>query len=303
MSLRDLEPLDADIEELLRAERQRPVAAPHVRERVLSRVHATLGLGGLGGNDAGGGAPQGGPEGAAPPTAGPVPVDANLPATIRAGAEALSAGGAGATASGSLVGGLWVKTLAVGLATLALGGGLVAGIGGRSPSPPAPAATAAPAAPTATAATAALASSPLALPALPAEIAPGHATPEPKSTEPERARQAPATSAAPASPRASADEESPARHDTRLAAERQLLEAAHRAVGGGRSSEAFDALARHAREFPRGRLSEEREGLWIQALISAGRLEEARQRARRFRTLFPRSMLLPALETSLGPIP
>jgi hypothetical protein len=290
MSPRDLEPLDADVEQLLRAERGRPGAAPVVRERVLSRVHATLGLGGIGGTDTGGGAPEGGPADAAPPTTGPL--GPSLPTPLDAGAEALRTGGAGATMSSSLVGGLWGKTLAVGLATLALGGGLVAGVGGgRSPSASSPAATAAPA------------SSPRALPTLAAEVVPGLAAPEPKAAEAGRVPQALAASAAPSPPRSSADEDPLARHDTSLAAERQLLDAAHRAVASGRSSEALDALARHAREFPRGRLSEEREGLWIQALISAGRLEEARQRVRRFRGLFPRSMLLPALDSALGPIP
>lgn len=290
MSLRDLEPLDTDLEQLLRAERERPRAAPVVRERVLSRVHATLGLGGIGGTDTGGGPPEGGPGDAAPPTTGPA--GPSLPTPLDACAEALRTGGAGVTTSGSLVGGLWVKPLVVGLATLALGGGLVAGIvGGRSPAASSPAATTAAASP------------PRALPALTPPVVPGPAVPEPSAAEAGRAPQALVASAAPSPPRASADEDPLARHDTSLAAERQLLDTAHRAVASGRSSEALDALQRHAREFPRGRLSEEREGLWIQALISAGKLEEARQRVRRFRSFFPRSMLLPALDAALGAIP
>jgi hypothetical protein len=89
-------------------------------------------------------------------------------------------------------------------------------------------------------------------------------------------------------------------HDAGLAAERRILDAARRAVAGGRGADALAALDRHAREFPRGRLSEEREALWIQALIGTGRREEARQRASRFRRSFPRSLLLQAIEAALG---
>jgi hypothetical protein len=91
--------------------------------------------------------------------------------------------------------------------------------------------------------------------------------------------------------------------DESLAAERAVLDRAQRAVAAGRSDEALAEVARHAAEFPRGRLSEEREGLWIQALLAAGRADEARARAARFKRAHPRSLLLPALESTLGPIP
>lgn len=48
MSPPDLEPLDADLDALLDAERRRPSAPPEVHARVLSRVAATLGPGGGG---------------------------------------------------------------------------------------------------------------------------------------------------------------------------------------------------------------------------------------------------------------
>jgi outer membrane protein assembly factor BamD (BamD/ComL family) len=92
-------------------------------------------------------------------------------------------------------------------------------------------------------------------------------------------------------------------HDTALAAERVLLETARAALARGQRATAVDALERHAREFPRGRLGEEREGLWIQALVGAGRVDEARERFRRFRKSYPRSMLIPAFEASLAPDP
>jgi outer membrane protein assembly factor BamD (BamD/ComL family) len=88
-------------------------------------------------------------------------------------------------------------------------------------------------------------------------------------------------------------------HDAALAAERALLESARVAIARGQAAPAFEALERHTRDFPRGRLAEEREGLRIQALLSAGRLDEARARFRQFRKGFPRSMLLPAFEERL----
>lgn len=103
---------------------------------------------------------------------------------------------------------------------------------------------------------------------------------------------------APPPPRASA---SP--REESLAAERALLDEAQRALGSGRSGDALGAISRHAAQFPRGRLSEEREGLAVQALLAAGRRDEARTRAERFKRSHPGSLLLPALESSLGPIP
>ncbi|MFT3768137.1 MAG: hypothetical protein QM820_22020 [Minicystis sp.] len=111
-----------------------------------------------------------------------------------------------------------------------------------------------------------------------------------------------AAGAPPSSPRARASVEEPGR-DESLAAERRLLDEAQRALAEGRSAAAQEALDRHAREFPRGRLGEEREALSIRALARAGRMEEARARADRFRAAHPRSILLPAIEATVGTIP
>jgi hypothetical protein len=103
-------------------------------------------------------------------------------------------------------------------------------------------------------------------------------------------------------PRPTSSVEAPPREDS-LAAERALLDEAQRALASGRSAEALAGVARHAAEFPRGRLSEEREGLWIRALIAAGRNDEARARAERFKRNHPGSLLVPAIESALGTIP
>ena len=252
MSGPDLEPLDAHLQALLDAERARPAAPPELRDRVFSRVDATLGLGGPGGEGGGGGAGDGGA-----PSAG--------------GASQSIAGGA---AAGSPLGGL-LQPILLGIT---LGCAVIAGAAARSA--PAPA-------------------SQIAAPASSATVEPAPKFESPKAVTIEQsAAEAPTTvAAAPPPPSAQAG------RDADLAAERAILDDAQRALVGGRSAAAFEVLARHASEFPRGRLSEEREGLWIRALVGAGRIEEARDRAARFRRLFPRSMLLPALESTLGTIP
>jgi hypothetical protein len=88
--------------------------------------------------------------------------------------------------------------------------------------------------------------------------------------------------------------------DTDLTAERSLLERARSALARGNVNGAIEALGRHAAEHPRGRLSEERDAIWIQALAAAGRTGEARQRLARYRASYPRSFSLPALEAALG---
>jgi TolA-binding protein len=112
---------------------------------------------------------------------------------------------------------------------------------------------------------------------------------------------APSASAAPvlvASSRALSSADRPG-HDLDLARERAALEVARTAIGRGQSASALQALAQHAREFPRGQLGEEREALWIQALLGSGQAAEARARAARFRARYPKSMMIPVLDALL----
>jgi hypothetical protein len=85
-----------------------------------------------------------------------------------------------------------------------------------------------------------------------------------------------------------------------LAAERALLDAARVALGRGEPDAALDAVARHAREFPNGRLTEEREALAVRALAKAGRVEEARARGVTFLEKYPRSLAGPAVRAAMG---
>jgi hypothetical protein len=84
--------------------------------------------------------------------------------------------------------------------------------------------------------------------------------------------------------------------DSALSAERSLIDTARTAVARGDGASALVTLGRHEREFPHGRLAEERAWLTIQALVLSGRSEDARERAAAFRRSFPRSLMLPALD-------
>jgi hypothetical protein len=91
--------------------------------------------------------------------------------------------------------------------------------------------------------------------------------------------------------------------DVDLAAERAILDTARAAVSRGQGAAALEALGQHARQFPRGRLGEEREVLTIQALSLSGRGDEARSRAARFRKAHPRSLMIRAVDAILGDSP
>jgi hypothetical protein len=86
--------------------------------------------------------------------------------------------------------------------------------------------------------------------------------------------------------------------DTGLAAERSLLEVARTALSRGDSASSLASLDDHAKRFPAGQLTEEREALYVQALARAGRLDEAKARAAKFAKRFPGSMLLPVVEAA-----
>jgi hypothetical protein len=88
-----------------------------------------------------------------------------------------------------------------------------------------------------------------------------------------------------------------------LKAERLLLDKARAALGRGDDNEALAIIDAHGQKFQRGRLAEEREALAVKALVNTGRVEEARQRGARFRSRYPQSVLLPAVENALATIP
>lgn len=87
-----------------------------------------------------------------------------------------------------------------------------------------------------------------------------------------------------------------------LAAERALLDIARAAFARGEPNEALVAAQRHAKDYPQGVLTEERDALAIRALAAMGRRDEASARAQKFRTKYPKSLLLPAIDSALRDI-
>jgi hypothetical protein len=81
--------------------------------------------------------------------------------------------------------------------------------------------------------------------------------------------------------------------DVSLSVERALLEVARAAMAKGDLPATFTALEKHQHDFANGRLAEEREALFIQALHAAGREAEAATRTERFNKQFPDSLLAP----------
>jgi hypothetical protein len=92
----------------------------------------------------------------------------------------------------------------------------------------------------------------------------------------------------------------PSGENSDLAHERPLLDDARAANARGEPEQALALTARHARQFPHGKLSEEREALAIRALVALNRGEEARKRAEQFRVTYPESFLIPALDAALS---
>lgn len=71
---------------------------------------------------------------------------------------------------------------------------------------------------------------------------------------------------------------------------------------GGNPGRALALTQQHARRFPGGALSQEREAIAIQALAGLGRTAEARARAERFAAAFPGSAYVRRFEVLLGPV-
>ena len=75
-----------------------------------------------------------------------------------------------------------------------------------------------------------------------------------------------------------------------LRAERLLLESATAALMRGDATTALGTLQKHARQYPHGALTEEREVLWVKALRAQGNDAAAEQRANDFKRRFPSSL-------------
>lgn len=85
-----------------------------------------------------------------------------------------------------------------------------------------------------------------------------------------------------------------------LGDEQRLLAKARAALGRGELDAATQELERHARLFANGSLAEEREALRIVTLARQGNLAAARERAARFRRIYPRSIQLITVEGAIA---
>jgi hypothetical protein len=122
-----------------------------------------------------------------------------------------------------------------------------------------------------------------------------------RATEP----SAPATSttSVPARRTASVSKAPPIGADAALARERTLLDAARRKLARGEAEASLSDLAQHAKAFPEGKLAEEREALFVNALVGVGKYDEARRTATAFRTRYPHSFLSPSVDAAISAIP
>lgn len=85
-----------------------------------------------------------------------------------------------------------------------------------------------------------------------------------------------------------------------LRGERLLLESATAALMRGDPTTALGTLQKHARQYPHGALSEEREVLWVKALRAQGNDAAAEKRAKDFKRQFPSSLQQGALDNRGG---
>ncbi|HYP74461.1 MAG TPA: hypothetical protein VER12_00815 [Polyangiaceae bacterium] len=92
---------------------------------------------------------------------------------------------------------------------------------------------------------------------------------------------------------------SAAAQSSELARERALLDLARHKAAHGEPAGVLELAERHRTQFPHGKLGEEREALAIRALLSIGRADEARTRARAFRLAHPHSILLPMIDSAM----
>jgi len=100
----------------------------------------------------------------------------------------------------------------------------------------------------------------------------------------------------------SASVSTPAQQDD-LRDERILLDTSRAKLSSGDPKAALALIETHEQKFAKGRLVEEREAIAVQALVNAGRYDEAKKRADALEKRFPTSVYLPAVKITLESIP
>jgi len=111
------------------------------------------------------------------------------------------------------------------------------------------------------------------------------------------------TEAPPAASNAAPAAAAPSARASQLSAERILLDEARAALAQGDPARALDRLERHRRTFAVPLLAEERDAMWVQALVKAGRYDEARARASAFRRRSPDSLFSSVVDSAIDSIP
>lgn len=134
-----------------------------------------------------------------------------------------------------------------------------------------------------------LVSRPMSVPAMTSTSAVGEPVPSARVVVDDAAATVTATASAsvPAPPRSS------------LAAERELLDRARSRLAAGEPQDALGALEQHAKRFPRGQLSEEREAMWVNVLALVGRADDARAKGEAFARRFPNSLMGSSVQAAM----
>jgi hypothetical protein len=267
MKEEDLMPLSADLRSLLHAEQAAPAMPAALQDKISARLAETL----L--------SPPNAPAGdGSPPTADGSEV-----------ANAADVGGAasGAGASASPLAALAAKPAL--LATAAFGLGASAGVGGTL---------------YLTSDSAATDPRPVAALVVPADAAPASLpTPDARPPAPIDASRVPQVDLEETGSVTPPVKTPPLGRDQTLASERAFLELARTAITRGDAATALQSLKKHARLHRRGQLSEERDALWVQALVLNKSFEMAKKKGKRFRTKYPQSLFLPVVNHVLADVP
>ncbi|MDF2692624.1 MAG: hypothetical protein K0S65_1007 [Labilithrix sp.] len=88
-----------------------------------------------------------------------------------------------------------------------------------------------------------------------------------------------------------------------LAEEYRLIERARAGIESKDPAGALRSVHEYEERFPKGQLNQECESLHIQALVLAGRIDEARERAATFQARFPNGLLLPSVARAIASAP
>jgi hypothetical protein len=105
---------------------------------------------------------------------------------------------------------------------------------------------------------------------------------------------------APEPPGASSLEPQDLSRQSGLREQQALLDRARLALANGQHELCLAAIATHQSRFPQSLLAEERDALTIKALAASGDLSSARERRVAFLANYPRSLLIPSLEATVG---